>query len=265
MEKPLKDINAVVGVTGSFVCDTEGQVLARALPAVFDAAMLSIVGRIAAQTIAGLQMTRKRKAGDIDLLYTDGRLIIKNLGKGCLCILCVPRINVPLLNLTANVAARKLAGIVAEKGPDESARVKSRASESLQAMSEFIELLLQEMGDRGMGRDQLLKILKHRLGKLRIKYPLLGSIVIDGTEVDISPLQSSAPAEVGEAIRAVIRAICYTCIGMLGPEVAQAKYRQVYDPFYRQNEDIFHRLGLGTTLEKAATMEKPPLGGIDWK
>jgi hypothetical protein len=94
MEIILKDINAVVGVTGSFVCDGEGQVLAKALPGVFDEAMLSPVGRTMAQTIAGLRIAR--------------RLIVKSVEEGCLCILCVRRINVPLLNLTANVAVRKL-------------------------------------------------------------------------------------------------------------------------------------------------------------
>jgi predicted regulator of Ras-like GTPase activity (Roadblock/LC7/MglB family) len=108
MEIILKDINAVVGVTGSFVCDGEGQVLAKALPGVFDEAMLSPVGRTMAQTIAGLRIARRRKVGDLDLLYDQGRLIVKSVEEGCLCILCVRRINVPLLNLTANVAVRKL-------------------------------------------------------------------------------------------------------------------------------------------------------------
>jgi predicted regulator of Ras-like GTPase activity (Roadblock/LC7/MglB family) len=108
MEDILKNINAVVGVTGCFVCDEEGEVLASALPGIFDETMLSVVSRTAAQTVAGLQTARGRKVGDMDLLYTGGRFIVKNLRRGCLCILCVRNINVPLLNLTANVAAKKL-------------------------------------------------------------------------------------------------------------------------------------------------------------
>jgi predicted regulator of Ras-like GTPase activity (Roadblock/LC7/MglB family) len=108
VEGVLNDINAVVGVTGSFVCNSEGQVLASALPALFDEAILSTVSRTIAQTTAGLATTRRRKVGDIDLVYSQGRFIAKNLGEGCLCILCVRNINVPLLNLTANVMAKKL-------------------------------------------------------------------------------------------------------------------------------------------------------------
>jgi predicted regulator of Ras-like GTPase activity (Roadblock/LC7/MglB family) len=115
VETILRDINAVVGVTGSFVCNQEGQVVARALPAVFDEAMLALVGRTATLTVAGLQTLRRHKAGDLDLLYGGGRVLVKNLRYGCLCILCVPRINVPLLNLTANVAARKLSAMLKEQ------------------------------------------------------------------------------------------------------------------------------------------------------
>jgi len=109
MESALRDVNAVVGVSGSFVCDGEGKVLASILPNIFDETMLANVSRTVAQTIAGLELTRRRKVDGLDLVYREGRLVVKNLRMGCLCILCVPTINVPLLNLTANVAARKLA------------------------------------------------------------------------------------------------------------------------------------------------------------
>ena len=109
MENILKDINAVLGVTGCFVCDSEGQVLASALPNAFDETTLSTVGRTMTQTMAGLVTAHRRKIADIDLVYDQGRLIVKNLRDGCLCILCTRNINVPLLNLTANVAAKKLA------------------------------------------------------------------------------------------------------------------------------------------------------------
>ncbi len=108
MESILGDINAVVGVTGCFVCNEEGQVLASALPDLFDEAILSTIGRTMAQTMAGLEAARRRKVGDIDLAYGQGRFIAKNLREGCLCILCVRNINVPLLNLTANLAVKKL-------------------------------------------------------------------------------------------------------------------------------------------------------------
>jgi predicted regulator of Ras-like GTPase activity (Roadblock/LC7/MglB family) len=113
VDEILNDINAVVGVTGSFVCDDKGQVLSRALPGIFDETLLSPAGRTIAQTIAGLRLARRRKVSGLDLVYREGRVVVKNLRGGCLCILCVPTINIPLLNLTANIVARKLAGQIA--------------------------------------------------------------------------------------------------------------------------------------------------------
>ena len=107
MEGILNDITAVVGVTGCFVCDSEGEVLASVLPGVFDGEVVSSAGRTAMQTVLGLQ-TARRRVKDLDMLYREGRIIVKILGEGCLCILCVRNINVPLLNLTANLAAKKL-------------------------------------------------------------------------------------------------------------------------------------------------------------
>ena len=108
MESLLSDINAVIGVTGSFVADTKGRLLARALPSVYDASTLEVVARTMMQTFAGLETARRRKVGDIDLVFGQGRLIVKPFGEGCVGILCVPRSNVALVNLTANVTVRKI-------------------------------------------------------------------------------------------------------------------------------------------------------------
>ena len=112
METILKDINAVMGVTGSFVCDAEGQVMASLLPNTLDQKLLIPAARTIAQTIEGLKIAQQDQIGDMDLLYDNGRLIIKSLDGSYLCIMCVQRINIPLLNLTANVAAKKLGKMV---------------------------------------------------------------------------------------------------------------------------------------------------------
>jgi predicted regulator of Ras-like GTPase activity (Roadblock/LC7/MglB family) len=108
MESLLGDVNAVVGVTGSFIADRKGKILARALPPTYDGAALELVARTMMQTFAGLEMARRRKVGDIDVVFKEGRLIMKPFGDGCVGIVTVPRINVALLNLTANVAVRRI-------------------------------------------------------------------------------------------------------------------------------------------------------------
>jgi predicted regulator of Ras-like GTPase activity (Roadblock/LC7/MglB family) len=129
METILKDINAVVGVTGSFVCDGEGQIVAKLMPNVFDDSLLSPVGRTIAQTIAGLKIAQRCKIGDIDLVYDGGRVIVKSVDEGCLCILCVKRVNAPLLNLTVNVVAKKLEEKFKEPPPKPAALAESKPQE----------------------------------------------------------------------------------------------------------------------------------------
>jgi predicted regulator of Ras-like GTPase activity (Roadblock/LC7/MglB family) len=112
MEDILKEISAVVGVTGCFVCDGEGRVMASTLSNIFEESALATVGRTINQTAAGLFTTRRRKVQEFDLVYSGKRLVIKPLGEGCLCVLCARSMNVPLLNLTANVAARKMTEVM---------------------------------------------------------------------------------------------------------------------------------------------------------
>jgi predicted regulator of Ras-like GTPase activity (Roadblock/LC7/MglB family) len=112
VERILKDINTVVGVVGCFVCDNNGQVLATDMPELFDESILSSVGRIITQTLAGLAIARRRRIAEIDLIYDQTRFVAKNLGEACLCILCTRNVNVPLLNLNAKVATRKLLSVL---------------------------------------------------------------------------------------------------------------------------------------------------------
>ncbi len=124
MDKVLREINDVIGVAGSFVCNATGDVIASDMPQVFPSAALPRVGRILTQTIAGLGTARRKKVVDIDLQYLDRRLVVKNLREGCLCIVCACTMNVPLLNLTADVGVRKINRLLA--GMDEAKLRKAR-------------------------------------------------------------------------------------------------------------------------------------------
>ena len=118
MEQLLADINAVAGVKGSFVCDAEGALVARALPAPFDETRILPAARTILQTIEGLETTRRRKVQELDILFRDARMVVKNLRVGCLYVVCARNINVPLLNLTANLCAKKLTEMLKQPRPE---------------------------------------------------------------------------------------------------------------------------------------------------
>jgi len=108
MEAILQEINGVIGVTGSFVCLNDASIAAQAVPASFDAAGVALAARIANQTFQALE-TSGQRITEADLSFDQARVILKNLRVGVLVILCTRTINLPLLNLTANAAIRKLA------------------------------------------------------------------------------------------------------------------------------------------------------------
>jgi hypothetical protein len=106
MENQLKEINAVFGVIGSFVCLSDGSV-AEAMPESVGAAQLELAARVVSQTFQALEASGQR-VSEADLLYDKSRLILRNFRGGVLAILCSRAINIPLLNFTANLAVKKL-------------------------------------------------------------------------------------------------------------------------------------------------------------
>jgi predicted regulator of Ras-like GTPase activity (Roadblock/LC7/MglB family) len=139
MEKILKDINAMQGVLGSFICDNKGKILAAAMPSSIDESMLANVGRIITQTLGGLATTHRRKISDSDLVFGQGRFITKKLGESYLCILCVRNINVPLFDLTVNVAAKKLTEMSSDLK-----RIEVQESGKREAFDSHSNLLISE-------------------------------------------------------------------------------------------------------------------------
>ena len=106
MKTVLTDINVVPGVSGCFICDGDGRVLERALPHIYDDEMVAQAGHLTGWIADGLQSSGAMS--EADLVFEQGRVAIRCLDGGYLCILCIPEVNVSLLNMTTNVAVRKL-------------------------------------------------------------------------------------------------------------------------------------------------------------
>ncbi len=137
METILKEINLVLGVSGSFICDAEGKLLAQALPNITDPAPVAMAARVVAQVLQALESAGQR-ASEIDLTFADRRLILKTVRGGALAILCARSINLPLLNLTANLAAKKLAQELKKPKPPQPALPATRSAAAPQPVLSII-------------------------------------------------------------------------------------------------------------------------------
>jgi predicted regulator of Ras-like GTPase activity (Roadblock/LC7/MglB family) len=113
MKAILDDLKDIPGVTGVFVCNGEGKVLASSLEAPIAPDLLDRVARVLGRTAAGVHTIKGKGTLDLEMVYESGVLVLKPLEPGCLCIFCVAKVNVPMLNLTANMAVRQLKKAIA--------------------------------------------------------------------------------------------------------------------------------------------------------
>ncbi len=116
MKAILDDLNDIPGVNGAFVCDAEGKVLASSLQKPIAQDLLDGVAKSLSRTVAGVRTLQGKGSPDIEMVFESSVLILKPLDPGSLCILCVPKVNIPMLNLTANMAVRQLKKALAGGG-----------------------------------------------------------------------------------------------------------------------------------------------------
>jgi hypothetical protein len=258
------------------------------MPGQYSSADLAAVGRIINQTMAALFLARKRKVRDLDLVYHQARLVVRNTGKGYLCVLGTADLNIPFLNLTVDLAVRDLKQAAKEEPhaaqaeplqptaeapaaretqsptPAQPAASAEPAPRSpIQALIELLELLLQGLDGRGVERENLMKILRHRSRRLTGDYPFLeGMLAANGRlEVSAVPLE---PGNAAEGLAALIHGLCYSLRGMLGEEQAEAAFLSVYDEYYAEHRSDFVALGLGDRLRKAVQQPLPSAhSGVD--
>ncbi|MBT0653636.1 roadblock/LC7 domain-containing protein [Geomobilimonas luticola] len=107
MKEILHQVNGVPEVVGSLVCDTTGQVLGHDFPPLFDVAIVQKAASLLTDSSLPLQ-NGTAMSGMLDLRYSDGRIIARELHGGLLMVLCTKAVNLAMLNISLNVAKAKL-------------------------------------------------------------------------------------------------------------------------------------------------------------
>jgi predicted regulator of Ras-like GTPase activity (Roadblock/LC7/MglB family) len=110
MQDILRHINSVEGVIGSAVFSEKGEVMSHAFPPLIDAVTLKMIAGLALECLHGLQIAQTLDL--LDLRYAEGRIIIKTFPGAMLCLLCAKSINLPVLTITLNLAAKKLEALL---------------------------------------------------------------------------------------------------------------------------------------------------------
>jgi hypothetical protein len=108
MKEKLQEINSIKGVWGYFVCDNTGSILEREMPVVF-MKHVSMMGKEVTQVV-GLLESLKRSPENLDLLFEDGRVMVRDLRNCTLVIFCDPNVDIPMLRQKVNVVISEITG-----------------------------------------------------------------------------------------------------------------------------------------------------------
>lgn len=122
MQTVLNSLITVPGVVGGMVCDTEGALLSKTFPPLFDEAILENAARVLVDGAAGLE-TVTGKVGMVDLRYGDARILVRPMTGAHLVLLCAAQTNLQLLNISTSVAIPKLERLVAALPPPEPVQI----------------------------------------------------------------------------------------------------------------------------------------------
>lgn len=107
MEAILRSVVTSPGVIGGMIVDDTGQPLVRSMPDLFDAAQLARVSALLLEQQFGLE----EATGGVrqtELRFELGKLIGRSIGERSLVLLCEPAVNIQVLSIALNVAAKKL-------------------------------------------------------------------------------------------------------------------------------------------------------------
>jgi predicted regulator of Ras-like GTPase activity (Roadblock/LC7/MglB family) len=116
IERALSALTDVRGVEGSFYATREGNVVARALPRIFDDETLSEVGPRLGRLLEALEDL----GGSVDgafVRHPSHAVLLRPAGDGMLFVITTSEVNVPSLKRGAALVARKI-GTLAEASAD---------------------------------------------------------------------------------------------------------------------------------------------------
>ncbi len=100
----LKQIEENPGVSGAFICDNHGSLLAARFSNMPERTALQQAGRWLAQILAAIE-SRGGRVKEVELRYDDAGFLVRDLGNAFEAVQCVPTVNWALLRMALNVSA----------------------------------------------------------------------------------------------------------------------------------------------------------------
>jgi len=102
MKDGLKEINEMLGVWGSLICDNQGAIVEDITPPALNKASLENVSR---HFLEMLDTLGKDLEGldEIVLHYKQRKIFLVDIHQALLIVICTPSVDIPLLRMSVNV------------------------------------------------------------------------------------------------------------------------------------------------------------------
>ena len=114
MQTILQQITSIDGVIGSSVYNDQGKILAAACPLILDNKQLETAAGTILDCLHALQISQT--VANMELRFSEGRLIVRPLGGAFISVLCSKNVNTSMVNITLNLALRKLEQLLPKPG-----------------------------------------------------------------------------------------------------------------------------------------------------
>ncbi len=151
MQTLLQQITAIDGVIGCSLYDEQGKILAAACPLVLDEAQLGTAAGMMVDCLHALQVSQT--LAGMELRFAEGRMLIRPLKGAFINVLCSKTVNLSMVNITLNLALRKLEQLL----PQAVAAPAAAAAVAMAAPAPGLPLRIAHLqkGDVGSSFDQL--------------------------------------------------------------------------------------------------------------
>ncbi|MGE3538700.1 MAG: hypothetical protein AB7N91_14880 [Candidatus Tectimicrobiota bacterium] len=115
-----------------------------------------------------------------------------------------------------------------------------------QLMSEMTNSLIEEFGDHGFGRDNIVKVLTHRLRRLQPHYPFFAQVGLQAGTVDFTPLAAASEQieRLAQGWGALIQEMYQSGLDNLGQKVARGHYHKVTAAYKALAQAVWARVGV---------------------
>ncbi len=155
MQTLLQQITAIDGVIGCSLYDEQGKILAAACPLVLDESQLGIAAGAMLDCLHALQVSQI--LGGMELRFSEGRMLIRPLKGAFINVLCSKTVNLSMVNITLNLALRKLEQMLPQAVAASAAPTAAEAPVAAPAAAAGMPLRIAHLqkGDVGSSFDQL--------------------------------------------------------------------------------------------------------------